>query len=175
MLNIRNACVDDIEQIMQVEEESFDETVQENRETFLERISVFAEGFYVFYENDFRIAGYFSSELWNNFDCNKSFALGHSSKESHCSGGKILYVSSFALRKEYRGKGLGEELFSRCIDKIREENRNIQKEILLVNSLWDGAKHIYEKQGFKFVCELENFFTNEKCISSGIVMEKINE
>lgn len=175
MLNIRNACADDIEQIMQVEAESFDAAVQESRETFLERIKVFAKGFYVFYEDDSSIAGYFSSELWNDFDFSKSFALGHSSKESHRNGGKLLYISSFALRKEYRGKGLAEELFCRCRNKIREENQNIRKEVLLVNTLWKGAKHIYEKQGFNCVYELENFFTNSDCISSGIVMEKIND
>ena len=45
--------------------------------------------------------------------------------------------------------------------------------VLLVNEEWHGAKHLYEKLGFKEVRRIKGFFPSLKQDSSdGIVMQK---
>jgi len=205
-MKIRNATAKDIDSIMFIEKKSFISEIQENRETFENRIKVFPEGFVVFensldsgeivatfgkenqsatsednrisqmaQNNTSQIFGYFCSEKWNAFPTEAKnqlelFTLGHSAEKSHSVDGKILYISSFAILSEFRGKRLGKKLFKKSLEFILENpvNKNVETLILLVNEQWNSALHIYENYGFKTVRKIAGIFP-EDC---GIIMEK---
>ena len=102
----------------------------------------------------------------------KRFALGHNPLLTHKTNGCFLYVSSFALLKEYRGKGLGEKFFKNSLAALCAANPEIKKVVLLVDSEWQTALKIYEKLGFQKVFELKEFFPTiqKKVNASGIIM-----
>lgn len=102
----------------------------------------------------------------------KRFALGHNPLLTHKTNGCFLYVSSFALLKEYRGKGLGEKFFKNSLAALCAANPEIKKVVLLVDSEWQAALKIYEKLGFQKVFELKEFFPTiqKKVNASGIIM-----
>ena len=48
MFTLKTASLTDIDDILRVEKESFATEIQESRETFLQRLAVFPDGFIVF-------------------------------------------------------------------------------------------------------------------------------
>lgn len=170
---LRTARLDDIDGIMAVEQQAFIPSIQEQKSVFIERLSVFSEGFFVVCD-DSEIQGYISCEIWDSFEKNeKSFGLGHSIKERHRSDGNILYISSVALLDECKGKGLGQLLFSECIKRVSEKFAEINEYVLIVNEVWKGAYHIYSKNGFKELFRIKGFFPSEDDnATDGIVMGK---
>jgi len=102
----------------------------------------------------------------------KLFELGHNPFYSHKSNGSVLYISSFALLKDYRGKGLGEKFFVNSVAALASSMGGIKKILLLVDSEWKNAIKIYEKHGFSTIGCLENFFPTiqKKEYADGIVM-----
>ena len=80
-LKIRNAKINDIEKILEIEHNSFDKNICEDKQVFIDRIETFNDGFLVAeYENE--IIGYICSEIWL-YDENikeSSFLLNHSIK-----------------------------------------------------------------------------------------------
>lgn len=171
MMTIRNATLCDLNGIMLVEKEAFIPQIQESRSVFEQRLSAYPTGFFVLEENT-DIAGYFSSELWNEIPNSiSSFALGHSAAKAHIKEGNILYISSVALLNKYRGKGLGEKLFTVPITDICTHNSTIKKVVLLVNEVWQGAYHLYKKAGFIEYDRLDHFFPTETDrFTTGILM-----
>ena len=102
----------------------------------------------------------------------KRFSLGHNPLLTHKIDGAYLYVSSFALLKEYRGKGLGEKFFLNSLAALCSAMSGIKKVVLLVDSEWENALKIYKKLGFEQIFVLKEFFpTIQKKVSAdGIVM-----
>ena len=162
----------DIPEIMQIERNAFIPAIQENNKTFEERLSVFPEGFLLFQENG-KTAGYLTSEIWTSIPQNDDFfALNHSTKNTHNKNGNFLYVSSFALFSDYRGKGIAFSLFKESLFSLCASFQNIKKVVLLVNSEWKGAHHIYEKCGFTEIRKVKDFFPSlHSSFSDGILME----
>jgi ribosomal protein S18 acetylase RimI-like enzyme len=73
----------------------------------------------------------------------------------------------------YRGGGLGDMLFNGSVDYIVSRNPRIKKAVLLVNERWEGARHIYTREGFAEIGRFRDFFTAEGDIpSDGIIMGK---
>ena len=72
----------------------------------------------------------------------KRFALGHNPLLTHKTNGSILYVSSFALLKEYRGNGLGEKFFLNSIAALCSAMTEIKKVVVLVDSEWPAPQKI---------------------------------
>lgn len=170
---IRTAKPEDISQIMKIEQSSFIEEIQESEEVFKERIETFCEGFLLFDAegNEGCAAGYFSTELWKEIpESESSFKIGHSIKSTHKNDGTVLYISSFAILPEYRGGGNGKKLFSQALEYLKT-NTKIEKLILLVNTEWEGAQHIYASYGFKEVFRIKNIFpAKDNQTTDGIVM-----
>ena len=102
----------------------------------------------------------------------KRFSLGHNPLLTHKTDGAYLYVSSFALLKDYRGKGLGEKFFKNSVAALCSAMMNIKKVVVLVNSDWQSALKIYNAFGFEKVFTLEGFFPTiqKKVNSDGIIM-----
>ena len=191
----------DIFQIMNIERQSFIPAIQEKKRVFEKRLKIFPEGFLlladcsdeaVLKNKTALVAGYLCAERWdllpefpkyteeNEKEFEKSekiirkrFALGHNPLLTHKENGQILYVSSFALLKEYRSKGLGEKFFENSIAALVCSMKDIKKVVLLVDSEWETALKIYKKLGFSQLYKIEGFFPTiqKKEKSDGLILE----
>ena len=158
----------DIPQIMQVERASFIPGIQEKQKTFDARLQIFPQGFFVAVDTSEKTvakaghavtAGYFCSELWESVPSeDKAFALNHKIHKTHAKGGTVLYPSSYALLPDYRGKGMGKALFVSSLAALCGAFSQIQKIVLLVNTEWKEALHIYETLGFTELRRITGFF-----------------
>lgn len=172
--NLRNATENDIKDIMQIENASFNENICEKEEHFLERIQVFSDGFYVM-EKDENIVGYISTEIWTYEEkvSHKSFSLGHSIKNSHHPEGNELYISSMGVLPNYRGQGLGKILFQQVTNRIICEKGHVTSLILIVSEKWENAIKIYLENGFKEISIIDDFFIDKNhATEKGMVMRK---
>lgn len=82
LFNIRNAVLEDIDKIMEIEKESFEKGVIEEKSVFTNHISAFSEGFLVA-EDSTDTFGYICSELWQyipEIDVVDGFTLNHNIK-----------------------------------------------------------------------------------------------
>lgn len=171
-MEIRKATLEDINEIMKVEDSSFIPEIQEDKEVFIERIKRCPSLFLVFEEGK-SVAGYLSAELMNHIPSTASeLKLGHIPENIQEDKNAYVYISSFAILPEYRGNGRGKQMWQKCVEYFEKEMA-ITHFLLLVNEEWSGAFHIYEKSGFKVIKEFPSFFfSNEKGMSKGILMEK---
>ncbi|MCS7130501.1 MAG: ribosomal protein S18-alanine N-acetyltransferase [Archaeoglobaceae archaeon] len=69
--------------------------------------------------------------------------------------GKIV---SIAVRKEFRGSGIGEYLMKRAIERLKEKGKKeISLEVRVSNNV---AQNLYEKLGFKIVETIPNYYSD---------------
>ncbi len=155
---------------MHVERSCFIPEIQEEREVFLSRMGI--NPFYVFIdETSGKAAGYISAEYIEKLpECASEIALNHRPSGMETS---MIYISSFALLPEYRGTGLGKEMWNRSCD-LFSKLPGVKSLVLLVNEEWKGAAHIYESSGFEIVRVFEDFFPGRdgKRVC-GILMKKV--
>lgn len=176
-LKIRNAKINDIEKILEIEHNSFDKNICEDKQVFIDRIETFNKGFLVA-EYKGEIIGYICSEIWlyNENLKESDFLLNHSIKESHKANGDELYISSFAISSKARKYGIGKILFNYLIDNVDKLIANPKSLLLVVAENWTSARNIYLKKGFLEVCILTDFFDygNVQAFKAdGIVMRKL--
>jgi ribosomal protein S18 acetylase RimI-like enzyme len=172
---IRQVTEQDIPAVMKIEKSSFISTIQETEAVFLERIRICRNCFVIFEdETAHTAAGYFSAERWPAVPEDTSiFTLNHSAAHAYAPDGPVLYLSSFAILPQYRGKGTGSRLFSDAVKWFKNNNPGLTKAVLLVNETWQGAAHIYKQYGFRETHRIENFFPAENGPDTdGIVMER---
>lgn len=170
---IRTATADDITAVMYIEKNGFIPQIREEKSVFLERIGVCPHNFLVFEDYEKKVFGYICGEFMNKMpESREDLALGHSPSEQNPES-PYFYISSFSILPEYRGNGTGSALWNESL-KFFEKGFNSPKTlILLVNEAWAGAKHIYEKSGFKEVKIINAFFPTEKegVYTNGILMK----
>jgi len=163
---VRKAITQDLSAIMTIEEQSFAEPTREQEETFRRRISAFPEGFLVLSDADTAVCGYFCSELWNHVPTTPAaFTLGHDASRSHVPAGTVLYISSIAILPECRGSGTGHRFLQQCLDSILAAHPQITDLVLLVNSHWPAARHLYTTLGFQPYGTIPSFF--RECNGAG--------
>jgi [ribosomal protein S18]-alanine N-acetyltransferase len=170
---IRSASEKDITAIMDTERASFIPQIQEKKSVFLERIKICRNCFIVFEDEKAGITtGYFSAERWSSIPLTADgFALNHNAADTHTSDGPVLYLSSFALLPQYRGKGAGYALFVQSISWFKTHNSGLSDAVLLVNESWQNAAYIYQSYGFSELFRLPFFFpANNGTKNNGIVM-----
>jgi len=159
---------------MKIEQECFHKNIAENKETIIERINVYNEGFLVaLLENE--IIGYISSELWNFKEViDPNFVeLNHSITEVHIKDGTELYISSMGVLNKYQGLGLGSLMFNYLINQHLKMNPNIKSVVLLTANEFSKAMAMYKKEGFKILFEIDSVFQFDKNNNqNGIVMRK---
>lgn len=189
-MNLFPAQSFDIDAIMRIERQAFIPSIQEKKSAFEKRIKVFQQGFPILCDCGEKnvkenggalVCGYFCSEIWDSMpqpsDSDKvfsrRFALGHNIKDTHSPSGKYLYVSSFALLREYQGKGLGKKFFESAVASLCGAFPLVDEVVLLVDSEWTGARSIYDSLGFSVVRVLPGFFPTltKKVFADGIVMK----
>lgn len=164
----REACSKDIDSIMEVENEAFIKEITEKTETFMERINCFSKGFRLLIDDEYHcnvhnsVAGYYCCEIWNHIPQEKKyFLLDHNAQQSHQESGCVLYISSIAVKSKYRGKGYGKKMFYDSTKTVLELYPHIKDIVLLVNSQWKSAIHIYKSYGFEQYGVLTDFFPTE--------------
>jgi ribosomal-protein-alanine N-acetyltransferase len=160
---------------MEIERASFISAIQETEAVFAERIRICGNCFIIFEdERPHKTAGYFSAERWAAVPAGGSaFTLNHSAERAFSPDGPVIYLSSFALLPQYRGKGAGRSLFRSSVEWFTEHNPGLTKAVLLVNETWENAAHIYTQYGFHEMYRIPDFFpAGNGTSTSGIVMEK---
>ena len=172
-LKVRQAIPSDIDSVMAVEVEAFDPLIRETRDTFLERMASFPDGFFVL-EADGMVSGYACTELWRRKPCPEpsDFALGHRISERHRRDGDELYVSSFAVLGSLRGTGSGKYLWTELV-RIADDSIRPASWILLVAEKWSNAIALYAKSGFEEIARLPSFFAfGDGTACDGLVMRR---
>lgn len=187
---LRNATLQDLPEIMKIERQSFIPQIQEEEEVFRQRIMLCPETFLIF---DFLkdeaagadctrktilpapalpgTAGYICGEFLSHLPASADeIALGH----APCAQNKnfpYFYISSFALLPEFRGNGNGKLLWNKSLEYFSKLANPGCKFLLLVNSDWQNAFHIYQNSGFKTINTFKNFFPRQDgTTSDGILM-----
>ena len=157
--SVRKAEPEDLAAVMQVERRSFEENIVEEETVFADRIAYASGCNYVLVKAGRQsVCGYFTAELWDSAKIGAdAFALGHSVRERHQPEGMTLYISSFALLPEVRGKSIAEKFFAAAIEHIIADFPQLERVLLLVHEDWHKAIHIYEKQGFIRTQVLDRF------------------
>ena len=80
-----------------------------------------------------------------------------------------MYIYSFAISPESRGKGYGELLLRHVIDKLEEEMETTENIILWVRLTNITAINLYKKVGFTITKVMEELYDGE----DGYVMKKV--
>lgn len=171
---IRYATENDINDIMQIEKDSFAPGICETREVFLERLR-FCDKYFLIAEDKVqdKVFAYCVAEKWRDIPENDdSYLLNHHSGKTHIFDGSVLYLSSFALLGSYRGKGMGKRLFDLFLQFFIDNDSLIKKSLLLVNEEWKSAIAIYKAKGFVPIKRINNFFIQNKRKTSAFVMKK---
>lgn len=175
-LKFRNASLEDISSIIEIEHAAFAEVICESEEVFIERVKVFPEGFRLM-EYEGKVIGYISSELWNanHLLSDDWFKLGHSIADQHQPEGSEIYVSSMGILPQYRSQGLGKLMFYKFVRYAAANFHNVDSIILIVSEKWIQARKIYKSGGFKEIQKIKSFFQyqyKEPIYEDGIVMRK---
>ncbi|MBR4373278.1 MAG: GNAT family N-acetyltransferase, partial [Treponema sp.] len=174
-MNLFPAQPFDIDSIMKIERQAFIPQIQEKKKTFEKRLEIFPNGFLILSDasetavkqnGNAVTCGYLCSEIWSSFPSAgdsddvfmRKFKLGHNIKDTHDSNGRYLYISSFAILRDYQGKGLGKRFFENALAALCGSFRNVEKVVLIVNEEWKGAIKIYKSLGFEEVRTLKDFF-----------------
>jgi len=159
---LRKAEPSDLDEIMRLENDCFDQAIVESRSVYAERISVFSEGFLVL-EAQGALIGFICSELWPHQGAitQNAFSLGHSIKERFSAEASDLYVSSLAVAPNQRGKAYGKLLLETLIKSLCDKFPSLRRCILLVGAQWPQALELYRKNGFVPLAEFDHFFTDK--------------
>jgi ribosomal-protein-alanine N-acetyltransferase len=158
-LQLRQARISDLAEIMRLEQVGFADAIQETKATFTERLAVGGDGSWVLADEN-RLFGYLCAEFWRYEERApmERFARDHSAADTHCADGEEIYVSSMVIDPILRGGGWGSRLFNGALAAIRERHRQLRSAILIVHPEWQGARHIYRKAGFREIGEVPAYF-----------------
>jgi ribosomal protein S18 acetylase RimI-like enzyme len=137
---VRNAREQDIPAVIEIDAEAFASYgTAEKPETFQLRLTAFPNGFIILVaENE--IAAYGCSEKWLT---ERDLSLDENPLVSHQPEGRILCITSMAVKAKYRGRGYG----LRILDTLMEiaHNEGCRKIILETTH----AQGLFLKRGFQ--------------------------
>ncbi len=139
---VRNARDQDIPAVVEIDAEAFSPYgTAENPETFQLRLRAFPDGFIILVADN-EIAAYGCSEKWL---AEREPGLDENPAVTHQLDGRILCITSMAVKTKYRGRGYG----LRILDKFLEiaHGERCQKIILETTH----AQGLFLKRGFKTV------------------------
>ena len=172
----RNAEINDVEDLYQIEQTCFLEGVREEPEVLAERIRVFPKGVLIAeIRGHAKPIGYVSAELWLESEgiIEEKLKVGHSTQETHCEDGDQMYISSIGVSPDCRGMGLGEALLKELINRVTLGYPQVNSVCLVVNENWLAARELYKKCGFKDLFRIEGMYEPEGFApETGIVMAR---
>ena len=136
---IRNAREQDISAVVEIDSEAFTPYgTAEKLETFQRRLTAFPDGFMILIADN-EIAAYGCTEKWLT---EREPGLDENPLATHQPDGRILCITTMAVRKKYRGKGYGLQM----LDKLMEvAHREGCRKIVLETT---HAQGLFIKRGF---------------------------
>ncbi|OGJ50834.1 hypothetical protein A2335_00035 [Candidatus Peregrinibacteria bacterium RIFOXYB2_FULL_32_7] len=146
---IRQAKLDDIENICIVERSAFPSHRQASAETLANRINLFPEGCYVI-ECDERIVGFSTALIINNLKSLEAFI--ESDSQLHNSKGNTYYLRSVGIKQNYQKIGLGKALIAQQLKNAH----NLNKKYFRFTASED-VEFFYTKLGFTRITNYCNF------------------
>lgn len=157
--------------ILQTEQECFIKELQETKETYLLRVKTNPKTVLLFFNNDDYV-GYLTAEFITKIPENfEQISFNHIPQKNFNVINDYLYISSFGINKDFRGKNYGSKAFS--LAQKYFTNLGTKKFLLLVNETWEAAIHIYQKMGYKTLKHFPKAFPPTN--STGILMQKKSE
>lgn len=133
-ITFRNMTVDDLDEVMEVEVNSF--TIPWSREAFFNELTKNQFAQYLIVEVDQRVVGYCG--VWIIID------------EAH--------ITNIALLPEYRGMKLGEALMAKVMEMAREMGAmRVTLEVRVSN---ERAQNLYRKFGFEEGAIRKQYYTD---------------
>jgi len=148
-VSIRNATLDDMDQILHVEE-SWPEAGRATREKFVARLEKFGQGFFVVEQQDRLVATVTSYPIiydprsphefknWNQVT-NDGFLDNIGDMENY----NALYIVSGVIDKSYRGK----DLFDLAINREAELAKELKLRYIMAGAVIPGYKKYCDKHG----------------------------
>lgn len=152
---IRKAYPLDIHDICEVEKSAFTPEMQATKETLLERLKLFPEGFLVLVVDSKIVA--FSTALL--LDACTLESMDKSDSEVHSKNGKTYYVRSLAVMNGSQSRGHGRML----IEKQLENARVLGKERVVFTCIPEVAGY-YDKLGFTRLTDFVPFHGNTEAL-----------
>ena len=139
---VRNARDQDIPAVVEIDAEAFSPYgAAEQPETFPLRLTAFPDGFIILVaENE--VAGFGCSEKWLT---EREPGLDENPLVTHQPEGRILCITSMAVKTNFRGRGYG----LRILDKLMEIAHNEGCRKIVVETT--HAQGLFLKRGFKTV------------------------
>ncbi len=139
---VRNARDQDIPAVMEIDTEAFaPDGIAEKPETFQLRLTAFPNGFIILVADN-EIAGYGCSEKWLT---EREPGLDENPFVTHQPDGRILCITSMAVKTKYRGRGYGLLILDKLLEIAHREGC---RQIVLETS---HAQGLFLKRGFKKV------------------------
>ena len=139
---VRNARDQDIAAVAEIDAEAFTPYgTAEKPETFHHRLTAFPDGF-VILVTDNEIAAYGCSEKWLT---EREPGLDEDPVVIHQPEGRILCITTLAVKMKYRGRGYG----SRILDKFLEIAHGERCQKIVLETAY--AQGFFLKRGFKSV------------------------
>jgi ribosomal protein S18 acetylase RimI-like enzyme len=175
---VRNVTLADIGSIMRMENEGFALQTRETEATFVRRMAIFSDGFFLLEIQDLDgwiPVGYLCSEIWNEIpkDTVSAFARDHDIATLHRADGNSLYIASMTVLPAHHGFRFGSILFKASIKTVCSQYKTINNLVLIVNESWRAARHIYQADGFKETGTIPGYFVATSTQgSTAIVMQR---
>ena len=138
-MNIRTATLQDIDQIAAVEKECFPAAEAATKEEFEQRLSHYADHFWLMFENDTLIA-FVDGMVTEQEDLTDEM---YENASMHQEDGAWQMIFGLNTMPAYRKRGVGGKLIEAFIDLAREEKR---KGVILTCK--EEKIHYYAKFGF---------------------------
>lgn len=115
---IRNARDQDIPAVVEIDTEAFaPDGTAEKQETFQRRLTAFPNGFIILVaENE--IAAYGCSEKWL---AERELSLDENPLVTHQPDGRILCITSLAVKTKYQGRGYDLRILDKLIETAHQE------------------------------------------------------
>ena len=139
---VRNAREQDIPMVIVIDAEAFASYgTAEKPETFQLRMTAFPEGFIILVaENE--VAGYGCSEKWLT---EREPGVDENPLATHQPDGRILCITTMAVKTKFRGRGYGLRLLDKFIEIAHREGC---KKIVVETA---HAQGLFQKRGFQTV------------------------
>jgi N-acetylglutamate synthase-like GNAT family acetyltransferase len=153
---IKQASVQDAQDIYLVEKSAFPEERQASYEILLGRIKLFPGGCYVLILNN-KIVAFSTALIMNQVDSISE--LNSSDQELYNLEGNTYELRSIAVMKEFQKQGLGKKLIKKQIANAKLLN----KKYFQFTAARDVSE-FYKKTGFKRVSKYEEFHNSKQAL-----------
>lgn len=117
LLNIRNATIDDVEIIANIEATCFPASEAASKSSIIDRVTTYAQGFYLA-ELDGKIIGFINGALTNDTHIEDSF---FESMSNHDNTGKNFVIFGLDVLPDFQNKGYARILMNHLIKECKSQ------------------------------------------------------